>query len=157
MRLSFNLFLYIEELNCCCCWEVWTVCHCWKEALFQCFQSDCELRFLEQWRCTVLPSASFVFETFSLLQVFTTNTCSIRYIKPTLHIFQWDMWLRQNHTKHHVYCKQGVHVGQKSQMLRTKETECENLKHISMVCIVPFLKDFFNDNAKPLICYRPVP
>lgn len=50
--LSFNLFLYIEELNC-CCWKVWTlgettVCHCWKEALKLCSQSDCELRFLEQ-------------------------------------------------------------------------------------------------------------
>lgn len=39
MVLSFNLFLYIEELNC-CFWEVWTlgettVCHCWKEAMKQ--------------------------------------------------------------------------------------------------------------------------
>lgn len=55
------------------------------------------------------------------------------------------MTLKQNHTKkkNRLYYKQGVHVGQKSQMLCTKETESENLKHISMVCIVPFLKDFF--------------
>lgn len=46
-----------------------------------------EQSILERWRCPVLTSASFVLEMFSLLQVFTANTCSIRYLKPALTIF----------------------------------------------------------------------
>lgn len=144
LTLSFNLFLYIEELNW-CCWEVWTlgettVCHCWKEALEQCSQSDCELSFLQRWRCTVLPSASFVFEMFSLLQVFTSNTCSIRYIKPTLNIFPVNLKKKKKKKKS---CKKKeiqpimylINKGfqldiQKPQVLCTKETESENLKQV---------------------------
>lgn len=43
-------------------------------------------------------------------------------------------------------------------MVCTKETGSENLKHSDMVRIVPpILKNFFFNNAKPLICDRPVP
>lgn len=156
MTLSFNLFLYVEELNC-CCWEVWTLgeataCHCWKDALTQCSLSDCELRFLEQWRCTVLTSASFVFVMFSLLQVFTTNTCSMLVYKAnTEHFPAWCKNLKHNHTKPtviHIYCKQEFQVGQKSQNICTKATESENLNHkYDVHC--PF---FFWNTTKPFIC-----
>lgn len=53
-------------------------------------------------------STSATFEMFSLLRVFTTKTCSIGYLKPTL-IFSSEMYMymnvKQKRTVDHVQYK----------------------------------------------------
>lgn len=86
----------------------------------------------------MLTSATF--EMFSLLRVFTTKSCSIGCLKPTL-TFSSEIYMymnvKQKKTVDHVQYKQGFKVEtEKSQMLRTKETDSENLKHTRTICIV---------------------
>lgn len=161
MTLSFfNLFLYVEELNCCCCWKVWTLgeIQCltagrkhWNNAP----QSDCELSFIEQWRCTVLTVPLLCLRCFHYCK--SPQPFRIRPIKPTLNMFYREMYVILKQRAHCTLQTRGSSWTRKNS-LHVHQREV-NVWNTGMVRIVPnksFGLVFFN-NGKPVIWYRPVP
>lgn len=78
LTMTFNLFLYIEEVNCCCCcccWEVWGGNHS-VPLLKEAFKLN--YKTWEQPRCSVLTSPSFVS---------SQPIRRVRYVNLTVNIF----------------------------------------------------------------------